>query len=257
MTSESLAGVKSPIRKTSETDEPKPKKEVAPDFSALQSSLNGFELSAPEHVPESPAQNFTPPVIEENQEELNIKNTDLSVENAEPVKSHQTLSTVPKKKNPAVGLGIACFILLVLVGGSYYAWKAGMLNGILPPKDDPEQTVNTPVQPEDTKPVTEKKVRFSTIQDASEKMAYCAAISGHLGTMSSVSKYKTYRVIGTPVDASIYVDNSLICAKSPCAVHYYGDPAKAQLEIRKGTQKNTYDLSKHDPKTPVIIVIGK
>lgn len=305
MTSESLAGVKSPIRKDVSGDgaavpelnldapelkfdapelklnsENEPKKSSpkadsaveATDLTALQNSLGNLGLDiadTSDDVPEKPAEEpkkasigDTDAVVKGVDDGVSSKSSDLRPEAAVSPSRNTVSLPKEKKKNPLIGVVVVCFILILLVGGGYYCMKTGLLDNILQEAGLAESNKGKTdsVAPAGELPAPDEKksiVRFSTLQDTAKKMAYCAAISGHLGATPSVRKYKTYRVIGTPTNASIYADNSMLCLRTPCKINLFGEPANIKLEIRKGDKHNTTDISNHDPKKPVIMVLGE
>ena len=103
----------------------------------------------------------------------------------------------------------------------------------------------------------ESVVRFSTIRNAAQTMAYTAAISGRVGTSPLLKKLTHYRVVGSPTDAAVYLDNSRVCSKTPCDIQIFGQPNQMSLEIRKGQKSKAVDLSQQTPSEPIIIVLGK
>lgn len=298
ITTESLAGVKSPIRKDASSQAPvvpelklgipelnvpelkldsgvenkadlpkTDKPEESPDLTALQNSLGSLVLAdvvakagdaAAQETPAAPLDMSSLEAALPVDNGISANGGDLSP--ASVVEAKPRVSAVlpaQKKKNPMVGVIVACFILLLLAGGGVYCMKTGVFDALMngsgakPVKTKPADVAVMPA-PEEKQNI----VHFSTLQDTAKKMAYSAAISGHYGTFNSVEKYKTYRVIGTPINAAIYVDDSQVCAKTPCRVHLYGDPAKIKLEIRKGDKRNSADISSHDARKPVILVLG-
>jgi hypothetical protein len=67
-------------------------------------------------------------------------------------------------------------------------------------------------------------VTFATIKTMATQMAYVAAYSGQLGKSTrSLKDVTPYRIIGTPTSANVYVNNSLVCAESPCILNIFGD----------------------------------
>ncbi len=276
MTSESLAGVNSPIRKDKDKEttvpvlEPVkpaqgPKEPAAEklDMTSLQNSLGDMGVpilkAKPESSSESSEKNSDsslkmPEEIKLAETEIAVKDADLSSEAAESTSSRKVLLIQKKKKSSLPAVIVVCFILLLLVGGGSYAWKTGLLDELLQTIGVETSKSSEPVVEPVEQPVEKKiVVRYSTIQDVSKKMAYCAAISGHLGASKSVYQVKTYRIIGTPITASVYVNGSLLCLKTPCHIHIFGEPGKSKVELRKGNQSSFADLTKHDPKQPLMM----
>ncbi len=147
----------------------------------------------------------------------------------------------------------AVIALVAVVGIGGYLRSSGLLEelGLAVPK-------TSAVQIPDEAPAAESKsfVQYSTIRDAASKMAYVSAISGYLGTSRDVEKYVEYRVIGTPTDAAIYLNGSVVCGKTPCKIRVYGPIEKMKLDIRKGSKSTPLDMTKKiDPALPIIMVI--
>ena len=169
----------------------------------------------------------------------------------------------PQKKGHLVAFVVVIFVLLSLAIGGYYVWRTGILANVLhqygieTPEalDDDVPVAPTPVVTEE--PAVKPVVRFSTIRDAASTMAYVAAYGSIAGTNAGMRKYRTYRVIGTPLEGHIFVNDSLVCFKTPCNVHVFGNPADARLEIRHNGLATPFDLAKHNPSNPVILVLKK
>lgn len=98
-------------------------------------------------------------------------------------------------------------------------------------------------------------VLYSTIRDTAAMMAYVAAISGHLGVAQSPSAYRTFSVIGTPTDASIYVNSRLVCVRTPCKINVAGSIEKTVVEIRKGARSESRTLDKTNEKNATIMLV--
>ena len=150
-------------------------------------------------------------------------------------------------------------LLMIICGGGYYAWKTGLLEelGILPSENRPSRNPHAPVlNAEDSEQHQESVVRFSTIRNAAETMAYTAAISGRIGTSPLLKKLTHYRVVGSPTDAAVDLDHSRVCSKSPCDILFYGNPGQSTLEIRKGNKSKAVDLSKQTSSESIFIVLG-
>lgn len=169
----------------------------------------------------------------------------------------------PKKDHHLLIIIIAAIIFLTVSGGGFYAWKTGMLEAspVVPeqvkdmlPTDEPDLPKPHEANPE---PQAKPIVRFTTLREAAKTMAYVAAISGQLGKSQTVRKYHTFRVIGTPVTAKIYVNNSLTCGRSPCNIHIFGDIQNTLIELREGTAVSKADFSSLDPKKPIILSLGQ
>lgn len=168
--------------------------------------------------------------------------------------------SAPKAKNRIqLAILISMLILMILGGGCYWAWKSGILEemGIIEstsPVPGKERVVVGVPEPQKN---ADEIVRFSTIRDAAKTMAFTGAISGQLGASPSVKKIVHYRVVGSPTDAAVYLDERRVCGKTPCDVHVYGNPAGIKLGIRKGGKSKAVDLAQQNPADPVILVLGK
>lgn len=162
---------------------------------------------------------------------------------------------VEKKKvsNALRNVIIAVIAAVVLAGIGGYLRSSGMLEelGLADPKPaDDHAPDEAPAE------ASKSFVQYSTIRDAASKMAYVSAISGYLGTSRDVEKYVEYRVIGTPTDAAIYLNGSVVCGKTPCKIRVYGPIEKMKLDIRKGSKSTMLDMTKKtDPALPIIMVI--
>lgn len=171
---------------------------------------------------------------------------------------------LPPKDHHLLIIIIAAIIFLTISGGGFYAWKTGMLEAspVVPEQvKDMLQTDEPDLPPsqaaDEPAPQPKPIVRFTTLREAAKTMAYVAAISGQLGKSKTARKYKTFRVIGTPVTAKIYVNNSLTCSRSPCNIHIFGDIKDMLIELREGTAVSRADVSALDPKKPIILSLGQ
>ncbi len=152
--------------------------------------------------------------------------------------------------------------MLVITGAAGYLWYTGTLEEIF--ENNPRltkeiQNFRNAVPGESEVPPEQPakpSVRFSTIRETAETMAYVAAISDVHGRSSTIRKLKTYRIIGTPTDAGIYVNDSLICAQTPCDIHLFGNLASVRVEIRsKSGKSNSVNLVGRNEKSPVIMTV--
>ena len=177
-----------------------------------------------------------------------------------PAQASRTQDT-PKKSNHLLAIVIVAILFLAITGGGFYAWKTGMLEAspVVPDqvKDMLQSDIPMPAQAEaEPAPAPKPIVRFTTLRDAGRTMAYVSAISGHLGRSKTVQKYKTLRVIGTPITAKVFVNNSLVCSRSPCNIHIFGELEKNEIELRDGNAVSKADIATIDPKKPIILSIG-
>ena len=250
------------------------------EMSDLSSSISSASLdtptpAAPKVEPEQPKPDEPKP----SKPEMEAKTPAVSSKpNLEKTASNKA-ETAPRASNPATSAAhapepekkgnhllvivIAAAIFLAITGGGFYAWKTGILEAspVVPeqvkdmlPEDEPE--LPAPQAQAEPAPAAKPIVRFTTLREAASTMAYVAALSGQLGKSPTVPKYKTFRVIGTPVTAKIYVNNSLVCGRSPCNLHIFGDPSTNAIEIREGDAVSKADVSALDPKKPIILSIG-
>ena len=201
------------------------------------------------------------PVI---QKTMGVVESDLSESGVRPSKT--VYPPVKPKKSRFVVWALICFLALAAFVGGYYAWHNGVLEqtleqyGISTPEalkqDEDLDMPKDAVVAADSR-IKKNVVRFTTIRDAAITMAYVAAFSGMAGRSTTIQKFKTYRVIGTPMDAKIYVEDALVCDKTPCNVNVYGNPALTTLEIRYQNERGFVSLDHHDPKLPVILTLKK
>ncbi len=184
----------------------------------------------------------------------------VSTESPAPIPPKKTIhhETTTKGKNRAhLVFIVLALLLLIICGGAYYAWNTGLLEpyGFVKPKS---QNVPLP-KTQNAEPETDTSgvVRFSTIRNTAKTMAYTAAISGAVGHAQSLKKITHYRVVGSPTDAAVYLNERRVCGKTPCDVHFFGNVDNAKLEIRKGSKTKAVDLAKQNPADPIILVLGK
>ncbi len=105
-------------------------------------------------------------------------------------------------------------------------------------------------------------VRRAAVVDLAKKMASSALTGAVESTLINPKRLRRYDIIGTPLDAGIYIDGMLTCKTTPCTIHVYSDPSKIQIEIRtqsngKGTGKSkSMLLSEHkDLKKPLLLSV--
>ena len=250
---------------------------VGLDLSSLQSSLESMgekPAPQPEEVKESvptirphvPTLGPVVPKLSNGLKSANkvnpiAKNTDGTPAPAptpKPKTIHQDKANAKGKNRTHLIIIVLSLVLLILCGGAYYVWNTGLLEqfGVIEskPKKIPKQPVAQNIEPEaDNSGI----VRFSTIRNTAQKMAYTAAISGTLGHAQSLKKMTNYRVVGSPTDAAVYINDKRVCGKTPCDVHVFGNIEKTQLEIRKGAKTKSVDLEQQNPADPIILVLGK
>lgn len=157
-------------------------------------------------------------------------------------------------KNHSVVLLFA--LLLVLVATGAYMWFSGIFADLGLIKGS-SKTVTAQERQENA---IEKKtfIQYSTRRQIADDMAYVAAISGYMGALTEPSRYKTYKIIGTPTDAGIYINDALVCRSTPCSVHIFGNPEKSKIEIRKGRKHNQIAILKdQSTEEPIFIVLKK
>ncbi|MBO4351393.1 MAG: serine/threonine protein kinase [Proteobacteria bacterium] len=253
------------------------------DLSSLQSSLENMGERSPDSDPAAPVPTLDGnvptirpkvptlgPVVPKLSNGLKSANklkatTDDIVETPAPKKKTIHQEPAEKGKAPAHHKNRAHLIIIVLSlllliggGGAYYAWNTGLLEsfGVVKPK--PQETTNYPAaQTPEPENDTAGVVRFSTIRNTAQKMAYTAAISGTLGHSQTLKKMTHYRVVGSPTDAAVYLNERRVCGKTPCDVHFFGETDKTQLGIRKGSKTKAVDLAQQNPADPIILVLGK
>ncbi len=241
------------------------------DFSSLQGTLGLLNPTpAPADQPPSDSDkkqddaSLTGVSIPPIQNRITIVDADLSTSNVkiESARGASERAKPPNGKNRLSTIILLCVLMLVITGAAGYLWYTGTLEEIFEnnPKITKEiQNFRNPVT-EDLNETPDQpaksSVRFSTIRATAETMAYVAAISSAHGHSSTIRKLKTYRIIGTPTDAGIYVNNSLICAQTPCDIHLFGSLASIRLEIRsKSGKSNSVNLAGHSEKSPVIMTV--
>lgn len=191
------------------------------------------------------------PSEEKNKPKSSEKEKKISASTPKPA---AVLHQAPQQRSTVKPVLLLIAILLV-IGGAAYAWNSGYLEskGIIKPEPEPE-----PVQvaPEPVAEARPQVVKYATIRAVAKQMAYVSAISGHLGKSPKAFKnIMPYRVFGTPIQADIYVNDSLICTQSPCNLNIFGDPSKIRIEIRDGEKNKAMVLGKHDPFKPIILVL--
>lgn len=148
---------------------------------------------------------------------------------------------------------IVSLVVLAIIGVSGYLWTSGRLVqwGLLKPAN-PEIVRNS----DDDNTPKNAFVQYSTMRDTADQMAYVAAISGYLGASPETAKTTEYRIIGTPTDASIYLNSSPVCTKTPCKILVFGKIENMKLEIRKNKQTSAFEMPpKLDPQAPIILVL--
>lgn len=162
----------------------------------------------------------------------------------------------PRRVVSHVLRNLMCIVLFAIavagVGG--YLWSSGLLvkwGIVAAPTVAVEQDSNEPSE------VSQKFVKFSTIRDASREMAYVAAMSGYMGASRDVAHIVEYRVIGTPTDAAIYLNDSVVCGRTPCKINVYGPIESMKLEIRKGGKSTTFNMPKRVNRAEPIIMVLK
>lgn len=192
-------------------------------------------------------------------DEPKTQNADLSSNAAQPAK----VLNKPLEKRSFVKPTLILIAVLLLIGGAGYVWTSGLLEekGIIKAEPEPAPVpskAEAAAAAQADIPDKPNVVTFATIKTMATQMAYVAAYSGQLGKSTiSLKDVTPYRIIGTPTSANVYVNNSLVCAESPCILNIFGDPSKIQVEIREGQQSQMMVLGKHDPRKPIFISLKK
>lgn len=167
----------------------------------------------------------------------------------------RSTNSAPKKSpgHARRNFAFAVVFILLFVCAAGYLWSSGTLArwGFIVE----QTTVDDPVDSEQSDE-SQKFVKYATIRKAGGEMAYVAAISGYLGASREVTETVEYRVIGTPTDAAVYLDGSVVCGRTPCKINVYGRLESMSLEIRKGDQSTKFKMPERvDPESPIIMVL--
>ena len=148
-------------------------------------------------------------------------------------------------------LVLIALVVIVIVGVAFWLIRTGQLSIFAEsPEPTSQVTVETP------EPVKQPVVLFSSIRLAGESMAQTGLHAIAFGSSANNKKVTTYRVIGTPTDATIYIDNSPVCTETPCDIHVL-NPEDANIEIRKGQASNVTALKSYNAKETIFLVLGK
>lgn len=240
--------------------------------SALQSlteeSNSGAEpVPAPNAAAETPAeaQNASVPLLApapapvpvaklSRQIEISSVNADLgpqTVENKRTLRQsneqHKKVSKTSKKDRLLV---VVALLVLVVCSVGFLLIRSGHL---LVFNENPEPThVSNAPKAEAKQPV----VLFASIRQTGEMMAKTAHHAMIAGSTFNLKKITNYRVIGTPTEASIYIDHSPACMSTPCNIHVL-NPDKAVIEIRKGNASTSAPLKNYKAGETIFLVLGK
>ncbi len=141
-------------------------------------------------------------------------------------------------------------LVLIGVGVAYWLIRTGQLSIF----SEPSEPVSH-VAAESPEPTKQPVVLFSSIRLAGETMAQTALHTLVFGRIPDNKKVTTYRVIGTPTDATIYIDQAPVCTNTPCDIHVL-NPEKANIEIRKGQSSNVTALKNYNAKETIFLVLG-
>lgn len=187
---------------------------------------------------------------------MQMKPAQSSVVNDADLRVATRSTNCAPKKSPGHArrnFAFAVVFILLFVCAAGYLWSSGMLArwGFIV-----EQTsVDDPVDSEQSDE-SQKFVKYATIRKAGGEMAYVAAISGYLGASRDVTETVEYRVIGTPTDAAVYLNGSVVCGRTPCKINVYGRLESMSLEIRKDDQSTKFEMpNRVDPESPIIMVL--
>ena len=160
----------------------------------------------------------------------------------------------------SIKLLIECFILLALIFGASIMYQQNMFEslGFAPQKDDvvtnkPDNGKDGAAQPVEAK----SSVKYSTIKTAARTMSTVAVNSAVVGAVPKTDVVVSYRIIGTPMTASIYANKAMVCLHTPCSIHVFGDPEALWLEIQEGKKKSSFSLAGKSPDQPVMVVLDK
>lgn len=186
----------------------------------------------------------------------------VSTANESSGESEEAWSKKTKKQSFSVSHPIVFAIILVVLGlsivfiASIHISDSKLYRDFSMSSDDKYQLAAVPLQPQKTS--QQPFVLYSTIRDTAALMSYVAAISGYMGVAQSPSAYRTFSVIGTPTDASIYVNSRLACARTPCKIHVAGSIEKTVVEIRKGARAESRTLeNSHEKNATIMLVLSE
>ena len=187
---------------------------------------------------------------------LRISDSDLSTprKKVEQVSSTKEVSASSKRN---IGILVACFIILALVGGGSYLYNKGYLEawGILS-SSTIETHAQKPNQDGDNQPA-QTAVRFTTLKNTANTMIDAASRAAGFGVTQEIANVTSWRIIGTPMSAAIYANDVRICHHSPCTINIFGNPDKVRLELRTTKKSMEFTVSDKDPSQPVMVVLGK
>lgn len=103
-------------------------------------------------------------------------------------------------------------------------------------------------------------VRRAAVVAVGHSITNAALTSAIESATLNPKRIRHYEIIGTPLDASIYILEQLVCKRTPCMVHVYSDPSETYLEIRvektakEGAKSNRMLLSDHKDNTKPILI---
>ena len=249
---------------------------VSPASSVPQPAESNVPVLTPESVPQRQASSEQHVAVPKLSQETSISHNDAldRIEKAAAMASQgkpsngtvvnetdlrvatQSSNRAPRRVVSHVLRNLMCIVLFAIavagVGG--YLWSSGLLvkwGIVAAPIVAAERDSNEPIE------VSQNFVKYSTIRDASREMAYVAAISGYMGASRDVAHIVEYRVIGTPTDAAIYLNNSVVCGRTPCKINVYGPIEAMKLEIRKGGKSTTFNMPKRVNRAEPMIMVLK
>lgn len=191
-----------------------------------------------------------------------------SLENAVDHLSHKSLpklvSLPPKKttsKKRVVVISVIAILLCLLCLGGVFAYFYTDLNN-----SRNWFSANRPTQHGTLVTASNDEeipgVRRAALVDLSKAMSGAALTGSVKSAILDPRRIHHYDIIGTPLDAGIYIQNLRVCKTTPCRIHVYSDPSKISVEIRlespgKTTVKsNTLLLSDHkDERKPILLSI--
>ncbi len=227
--------------------EAKPEPEPAPSAEApAEAKQTSVPLLAPAPAP-------VPVAKLARQIEISSVSADLgqqTVDNKRTVRQSNEHKKVSKSGKKDRVLVIVAVLVLLVCGVGFFLIRSGHLLIFN------ETPVQTRVVDEPKKETKQPVVLFASIRMAGETMARTAHHAMIVGSALNHKKIKNYRVIGTPTDAPIYIDNSPACISTPCNIHVL-NPEKASIEIRKGNESTSAPLKNYKPDETIFLVLGK
>ena len=237
-----FGSINSALESLNESANAAPEQPAAPEPAQEKPSDPAVPLLAPAPAP-------VPVAKLARQIEISAVNADLS-KSSEPTRSSGHF--IPAKKKIRVERVLAVFAVIAIIVS--VAVVLLIRSGLLQIFENPAETPR--VAEHQTTEVQKPIVQFASIRHTGETMANALASAIILGNTVDATKLTTYRVIGTPTDAAIYVDQSLVCASTPCNIRVLS-PENAQLIIRRGQASKSAPLKSFNPKETVFIVLDK